>query len=222
MDAQAHKPIISIALRQGETIGLPNGGEVLHEVTCDAIAKMALAMCGHSLFFLRRRGLSISFSRDLNGSGTQGLYIARATDEMRPPPLIAVVFSPTYNPDGEFLYEADLITDGRKDYEPSVNRGKHRFAADSATMQIDWFGEETTQWRSDIDRLSTVPENLAGWIDANLEMMVRCDAFFCEGSSVLTKSDLSRYVAAGLGLEDLKTRLQCSRCGERRARVMVF
>lgn len=116
-----------------------------------------------------------------------------------------------------------------KDYEPSVNKGKHRFVAYSAAMQIDWNSDETLQWRSDINRLSRSPDTLTGWIEADLEMLVRCGnkyspfgySSLCE-SAILTKSDLTRHVAAGLSLEDLKTRLKCSKCGKRGARVMVF
>ncbi|GAB0562853.1 hypothetical protein LL01C4_35500 [Escherichia coli] len=44
---------------------------------CNDIARLALAMHGHSYFFSLRRHLNINFSRDLNGSGTQGLFIKK-------------------------------------------------------------------------------------------------------------------------------------------------
>lgn len=224
MDAQQDKQIIrNVRVRQGEIIKLPNDGPSLQEINCDDIARLALAMHDHSYFFSLCRGLNIRFSRDLNGSGTQGLYITRKSDETDPPHLIQVIFRHQYNKDGDFLYEADLTMDGRKDYEPSVNKGKHRFMADSAAMRIDWNSDETLQWRSDIDRLSRSPDTLTGWIEANLEMLVRCGTgYFCRESAILTRSDLTRHVAAGLSLEDLKTRLKCSKCGKRGARVMVF
>lgn len=118
---------------------------------------------------------------------------------------------------------ADLIMDKGKDYEPTVNRGKHRFVANSAAIQIDWNSDETQQWRSDIERLSRSPDTLSGWIEDDLEMLVRCGSgYFCRKPAILTKNDLKRYVAAGLSLEDLKTRLKCTKCGKRGARVTVF
>lgn len=190
---------------------------------CDDIANFALAIHHYSYFFSRRRNLGISFSRDINGSGVQLLEITRKSDEAYPPPLIAVFFRPTYAKDGQFLYEADLIMDQGKDYEPTVNRGKHRFVAESANIQIDWNSAETLQWRCDIDRLSKSPDTLTAWIDADLEMLVNCvDGFMCGGSAVLTRSDLTRHLATGLSLEDLKTKLTCSKCGKRQARVLVF
>ncbi len=224
MDAYADKPIIrDMRVRQGETIKLPNDGPTMQEITCDDIARLALAMHDHSYFFSLCRGLSIRFSRDLNGSGTQGFYITKKSDETNPPHLIQVFFDYTYEKDGEFLYEADLIMDKGKDYEPTVNRGKHRFVANSAAIQIDWNSDETQQWRSDIERLSRSPDTLSGWIEDDLEMLVRCGSgYFCRKPAILTKNDLKRYVAAGLSLEDLKTRLKCTKCGKRGARVTVF
>ncbi len=223
MDAHADKPIIrDVRLRQGETIKLTNDGPTLQEITCDDIARLALAMHDHSYFFSLRRGLSFRFSRDLNGSGTQSLYFKRS-DETNPPHLIEVFFDYTYKKDGKLLYEADLIMDYGKDYEPTINKGKHRFVVESATMQIDWNSDETRQWRSDIDRLSRSPETLTGWIEDDLEMLVSCGSrFFCRKPVILTKNDLRRHVAAGLSLEDLTARLKCSKCGKREARIMAF
>lgn len=219
MDPQADKPkTCNLRLRRGETIKLPDDRNILREVTCDDIASLALAIHDRRFFFRLHRGLKIRFSRDLNGSGTQGLSIARIREEGKPLSVIDVVFSPTYK-DGEFLYEADLIMDKGKDYEPTVNKGRHRFVTKSAFMGIEWGSYEIGLWRSDIDRLSEPPDSLTGWIEAGLEMLVGCGAFYCHGSVILTRSDLSRHVAAGLSLEELKTRLKCSKCGKRQAIV---
>lgn len=210
-------------VRQGESVTLGSDGATPLEITCDDIARLALAMHEHSYFFSLRRGLSIRFSRDLNGSGIQGLYIKKEGDERDHPDLIQVIFQQTYKKDGEFLYEADLIMDRGKDYEPTVNKGKHRFVAQSAAMLIDWNSDEVQQWRLDIQRLSRSPETLAGWIADDLEMLVRCaSGYFCRKPAILTKDDLKRHVSAGLSLEDLKTRLKCSKCGKHNARVEVF
>lgn len=224
MDAHADKPIIpNVLLRQGETVKLGDDAANPQEISCGDIAKLALAMHDHSYFFSLCRGLSIRFSRDLNGSGTQGLFITKESNEADPPNLIQVLFRQTYDKDGEFLYEADLIMDRGKDYEPTVNKGKHRFMAEAAAMEIDWNSVETQQWRLDIERLSKSPETLTGWIEDDLEMLVRCDSgYFCRKPAILTKNDLEQYIAAGLSLEDLKTRLKCSKCGQRRARITAF
>ncbi|MBP7818248.1 MAG: hypothetical protein KA085_19180 [Phenylobacterium sp.] len=221
MDTRADKPVIrNVRVGQGETIKL-NDGPSPQEISCDDIAKLALAMHDHTYFFSLRRGLSIRFSRDLNGSGTQGLYITRESDEAASK-LIVVIFEPRSKNDDNFLYEADLLMDGRKDYDPTINRGKCGFVACMAETRIDWNSDETVQWRSDIDRLSRSPNTLTGWIEADLEMLVRCGTRYCYQNAILTRSDLTRHVAAGLSLEDLKTRLKCTKCGTRGARVMAF
>lgn len=224
MDSQAGKSSSYNAIaRQGETIKAAGNGHGLQEITCDNIARLALAMYDHSHFFSLRRGLSIQFSRDLNGSGTQGLFIKRKSDEINHPSLIEVIFRQSYKKDSDFLYEADLIMDQRKDYEPTVNKGKHGFLADAAHLQIEWSSEELEQWRSDVDRLSKSPETLNSWIEADLEMLVRCrTGYFCREAVILTKSDLAAHAAAGLSLQDLERRLTCSKCGQRGAKIKVF
>ncbi|WP_197029404.1 hypothetical protein [Paracoccus pantotrophus] len=113
--------------------------------------------------------------------------------------------------------------DKGKDYEPTVNKGKHRFVAVSAELGIDWNSDEIQQWRSDIERLSRSSDTLTGWIENNLEMIVRCGSgYFCRKPAILTINDLKQHVAAGLSLEDLKNRLKCSKCGKRGARIAVF
>lgn len=184
------------------------------------IARLALAMHDHSYFFSLRRHLNINFSRDLNGSGIQGLFIKKQSDEMD---LIQVIFDCTYSKNDDFLYEADLITDQYKDYEPTVNKGKHRFVAKRAELKIDWNSDEIQQWRSDIERLTRSHGTLEDWLKNDSEMLVRCTSgFFCRKPAILTLNDLKQYVAMGVTLEDLKTRLKCSKCGKRGAKVTVF
>lgn len=187
---------------------------------CDEIARLALAMYEKSYFFSLRRGLSISFYRDTDGSGTQLLEITRRSGQE--PHLIEVIFDVTYS-DDDFLYEADLIKDQRKDYEPTINFGKQRFFARRARLKIDWGSEEVQRWRHDVERLSRSPDTLAGWVEADLEMLVRCsEAFGCGRKTVLTSSDLALQVEATVTLEDLKARLTCLKCGKRQADVLVF
>lgn len=41
------------------------------------IAKLAVAMREHGYFFTLRRGIDVNFCADLNGSGTQGIFIRK-------------------------------------------------------------------------------------------------------------------------------------------------
>lgn len=224
MNAQADQWIIpELRVRQGENIQLNSDGNTLQEVTCDDIARLALAIYDKTYFFSLRRGLKINFCRDIHGGGTQLLEVTRESDKGDRHHLIKVYFDVDRRDDGNFLYEADLYTDQRKDYEPTINRGKHRFVASLAEIQIDWNSEESQQWRSDIDRLSKSPDTLADWMEADLDMLVRCnDRRHCGGETILSKSDLAQHVNAEVSLEDLKERLTCSKCGRRKARVLVL
>ena len=113
--------------------------------------------------------------------------------------------------------------DQGKDYEPTVNKGKHGFVADSVDMRFDWYIEGGPQWQSDIEQLSSLPNTLAGWIEADLAMFVKCGTgYLCDQSSVLTIGDLTRHAVAGLSLEGLKSRLKCTKCGKRGAHVIMF
>lgn len=74
-----------------------------------------------------------------------------------------MIFEPTHKNDDSFLYEEDLTTDQRKDYEPSINRGKHRFVAQRAKLNLDWDSNEIQQWRLDIERLTKPHNTLNDW-----------------------------------------------------------
>lgn len=220
MSGQADTSMIH--LRQGEILKVPDGGRGQQEVTCDDLARLALAIHDHRYFFSLRRGLDIRFSRDLNGSGTQALYVRRKSGSEGSPPLMECGFDRAYGKDDQVLYEADLIMDQRKDYEPALNRGQHPFAARSATLRAEWFSDEIKQYRSDIERLSRTPDTLRRWIDDGLEMQVNCSLAHCRKPTILENADLERYHAAGLSLDDLKSRLKCSKCGRRGAELRVF
>lgn len=213
----------NVRVLQGETIRLADPGRVPQDINCDDIAKLALNIYDHSYFFSLYRGLAVRFCRDLNGSGAQGLYITRENDKADSTYLIEVFFSQTYNQDCNFLYEADLIMDRGKDYEPTVNKGKHRFAAQSAAIHMEWNGDETEQWRRDIERLSRSPDTLNNWIVDGSEMLVRCAVgYFCRKPVILTVGELEQYISMGLSLEDLRRRLTCVKCGRRGASVSVL
>jgi len=225
MDAQEQKPPTSeVCVRQGDIIKFPRTGHSEQEVSCDDIARLALSIDEHSYFFSQRRNISTRFSRDLNGSGTQGLYIARERNNVTDTEnLIRVFFNYTSKEDANFLYEANLFKDQGKDYEPTINHGMHRFVAELACIRIDWNCDEIQQWQSDIKRLSKSPDTLAGWIDNELEMLVRCSSKSCWREPViLNASDLKQHISAGLTLAELTARLKCSKCGTRGARIMVF
>lgn len=224
MNERVKSPIIKkVVVKQGEVLLLPGDGVTQRSVTCDDIAKLALAIHEKDHFFSLRRSIKTRFSRDINGSGAQSLEVAREHGDFSSNYLFQVYFDAAHRDQVNVLYEADLIRDQGKDYEPTVNYGKSPFFATSAWLQIDWGCDEVVQWQSDAQRLSTTPESLAGWLNANLEMFVRCSSgVFCGQKAIFTKDSLARFAAEGLTLDGLKNRLTCSKCGKRNARLLVF
>ena len=189
MDAETIRPAVRRQIvRQGEPINLASDDPTAPPrlITCNDIARMALSMHAHSYFFSLRRGLTINFSRDLNGSGTQGLDIRLRENGRDLEGLLYMAFHEAYKDDHEVLYEADLIKDKGKDYEPTINVGKRPFAADFAAISIEWDGEDMAQWRADLQRLAQSPKTLAEWLSLDLEMLVRCGARCWRTSAVLS------------------------------------
>lgn len=225
MDTGSTRPSVKrLIVRQGEPVNLasddPNAPPYL--LTCDDVARMALRMYDHSYFFSLRRDLTMNFSRDLNGSGTQGLDIRRKERARDLEGFVSVTFHEAYKDDHTVLYEADLIKDKGKDYEPTINVGKRPFAAQSAVISIKWDGEDMAQWRSDLLRLSQSPKSLNEWLSLDLEMLVRCGARCWRTSAVFSKTDIQRHIDGGTNLDQLKARLKCKECGKRNAVLLPF
>jgi hypothetical protein len=213
-----------LIVNRGESIHRRSAVGTHQKATCEDIARLALAMHDKKHFFSLRRSLEMRFSRDINGSGVQALEVLRtgAGDDSRY--LFRVHFESVHRDSESFLYEADLIRDQGKDYEPTVNCGKHCFGAQGVWLQIDWSSDEVGQWYSDTQRLSTAdPDSLEGWLESDKEMLVKCRAgFICGWEKVLARDDLARHANAGTSLEDLKARLTCSKCGKRNARILAL
>jgi hypothetical protein len=213
-----------LIVNRGESIDWRSAAGSHQQATCEDIARLALAMNDKEHFFSVRRSLEFRFIRDINGSGVQVLEISRkgAGDDSRY--LFRVNFDLVHGDSESFLYEADLIRDQGKDYEPTVNLGKHRFAAQSVWLQIEWSSDEVAQWYSDIQRLSTAdPDSLEEWLESDREMLVRCRArFLCGWEKVFARDDLARHAEAGMSLEDLRSRWTCSKCGERNAKILAL
>lgn len=224
----ARKTSACVRVSHGESLRIEGEDHSIKQMSCDDIARMALAMYEHGHFFSMRRGLSFDFRRDLNGSGSQGLYIKRTAKDLRIPVLdgsdrlMQIFFDVPSTKDRELLYEADLTQDGRKDYEPSINKGKRWFAATRADLMIDGNGEEFGVWLADLDRLLRMPGNLSEWIERDLQMFVACKSLYCREPAILTKDDLRILFEKGLELNDLASRFRCSKCGQRDARIKVF
>lgn len=192
-------------------------------ITCDDIARLAVAMHESRLFFIHRHGLKLDFCRDLNGSGTQALTITPSGLGKVPDWTLEAVFSPVNS--GDYIYQADLLVDGRKDYDPVMNRGKHGFRADRVHMRVsppdivsDWLVGNYLIWESELDKVQLPHSTLEEWVGNGFHMWVICQDVFCH-RSVLPNDRLKEFADAGLSLEELNSKMRCTQCGKRGARV---
>lgn len=204
-----------IVVKQGSSIKIGGDSDNMIEVTCNEIAKLAIAIRENICFFYTRRGIDAKFNIDINGSGTQSIEIIRISDNKC---LIGVVCSTT-SEKSNILYRGILLKDQDRDYKPSVSYGVRNFGADFSYIEIDWNSKEILQLRSDAERLSKCnPRNIYEWIDQDLDMIVKCRCYY---RSIIKNIDLKRYADSNLSLQDLKYRLKCSKCGRRDAELFV-
>ena len=202
-------PKIHVSISKDEFMGL-KGGE---KISCRDVAKFALNVLYNNEYFLINRGIWANYRADVNGGGTQIIYIERKDGFSTREILMEIWCSSTFA-DENFLYEADKITDGHKDYHPTINQGKHRFDVERSRVYFDWSSDEAVQWRSEIMGFSMYPENLSDWLDEKLEMSVRCSnkPFCCDNKNTVSKSLIEYYAAEGYSFEDFTKRLKCSKC----------
>lgn len=202
-------PKINVSISKNEFLELKDG----EKISCRDVAKFALNILYNNEYFLLNRGIWANYRDDVNGGGTQIIYIERKNETTTREILMEIWCSSTFA-DENFLYEADKITDGHKDYHPTINQGKHRFDVERSRVYIDWGSDEAVQLRSDIAGFTSYPENLSGWLDEKIEMSVKCsnEPFCCNNRKIVSKSLIEYYAAEGYGFEDFTKRLKCSKC----------
>ena len=129
-----------------------------------------------------------------------------------------------------WIYEANLIMDGRKDYEPSVNHGKRKFCASSARINVfnpaellDWINNCYMPWQEQLYRCALPHGTLAEWVSSRTDMLVKCSNLeCCSPFMVLPEKKLSEYLSSGLDLGALRSKLTCSFCRRREPDVFPF
>jgi len=215
---------ISLSLRRDDEALLIKGVTPSFRVTCDDIARLAFAMHESHLFFIHRHGLKLDFCRDLNGGGTQRLTITPSGSGEVPNWTLEAFYTPIYS-DDPWIYQADLLMDGRKDYDPVINRGKHGFCADSIHIRVppsetvaDWFVANYLVWEKELGRVQLPYSTLRQWFESGFHMWVTCQDAFCH-RAVLSNDSLKQYADTGLTVEELSARMRCTQCGKRGARV---
>lgn len=198
------------------------------EITCRDLALTAWGISKNSAFFRHKFDIQSRYNNDFNGGGNQLVEIGRDLTYGKKDCTLTAVFS-SYG-GGKSIYEADLIMDGRKDYHPTKNHGKHKFGANAVVIYITdpeelltWVNDSYLPWKNELSRLSKPHSSLLEWVEAGLNMGVKCADFFCANEvKVIQNNDLKKYMISGVTLRGLTERFVCSKCGKRSPRVMPF
>lgn len=198
------------------------------EISCRDFASTAWNIYQNSTFFQHKHDIGTWYRDDTNGGGDQLLEIFRNGSHTRENVFFIVSFSVTDGDD--WVYEADLKMDGRKDYHPTVNHGKRKFGGNSIKIYasdsnelLSWINENYLSWVDELSRISRPHSTLSEWVDSGLDMGVRCSDFYCNNNlKVIPNSDLMEYLKFGLTMVQLMERLACSTCRKRHPRVSPF
>lgn len=224
---RGHQQRLHISAASGPGLIVSNVSETL-EITCRDIASVAWGIYSNSLSFQQRFGIVARYSDDFNGGGDQSLEIGKGEHVFFENYVIRVIYSRFG--EGNFVYEADLLMDGSKDYHPTRNLGKTQFFADRVFVDIadpddvlTWINESYVKWREHLTRICEPHSTLREWVDSHLDMAVKCADYTCNNEvRIIPNNDLKPYVTAGVTLEDLQNRLVCARCKRRRPRIAPF
>lgn len=196
------------------------------EISCQDFASLAWGMLSNSHSFLHRFSVQCSLNQDFNGSGMQKLEVCRVGVPSDEYPILSVLFEACW--EVGWIYEANLIMDGRKDYEPPINRGKHKFCVRSArinvynsTGMLEFVNDNYIPWEEQLYRCGLPHATLAEWASSRVDMLIKCSNPLCSSPyKVLPTMKLQEFFSSGLDLSMLRTRLTCSVC--RRNEPHVF
>lgn len=195
------------------------------EITCRDLSVLTWGIYQNAASFRKRFGIFAKYRDDIDGSGRQLIEVGDAGSKDPDDFLITAIFSTSHPED--WIYEADLMRDGIRDYHQTKNLGKHRFGADYIQVNIPdpnellfWINESYLPWFEELSRLSKPHGTLAEWVASGLDMNVRCSGLFCENTTkVIPLDNLKKLLASGATLETLRERLVCSTCGKQHPTV---
>lgn len=184
------------------------------------LAQMSVVFYENSSFFKENHGIVVQYRSDTNGSGNQSRKFEVLDESGGLIFKCDMNFMPTR--ESEFVYEADLFTDQRKDYDPVVNRGRRRFDVENLKltfygkrMMCDWISEAYPTVKEHAELLGPVRADLISWTEAGLDMKVTCANYSCRHVSIIPNNNLLSYRRDGEVLASLRKKLTCCKCGYR-------
>lgn len=228
-----------IRLREGGARSLTARGKAgSTDITCRDLGSAAWGIYSNSQFFRFRFGVAAQYRNDLNGGGSQEVVVHRTRPEddlsifggivRDENTILTVIFS--HRRAEDWIYEASLLMDGRKDYEPVRNLGTAKFGVEQADIYmaepgeiLAWINGSYLPWTQELSRVCQPHATLSEWVESDLDMGIRCAERTCaNGVKVMANSALREHLASGATLETLRERLACTTCGRRRPRLAPF
>lgn len=225
---QSYTQTLRFSVDSGSSIIIKGNGPVL-EIKCENMAFAFWSIYKNKNYFKHAFNLTAHHSEDIDGGGRQMLTLYKG-DMVKNGEIqkfqVGVIFSPARTND--WLYEATLWQDGRKDYEPSRDMGKHKFSVSEVIIDVfssedllKWINESYFPWIQKLSRIFKPHSDLNEWVKSDLDMEVRCLSPNCANRiNIFNKKYLSELIQSGVTLESLRKRLSCSKCGNRNAKII--
>lgn len=195
------------------------------KLTCHDLATTMWGIHKNIHSFKYAFNVHTSYSSDIDGGGRQMLSLYKGDARHIDKSDAWIIFSPSES--DNWLYEADLWEDVRKDYEPAVNKGRHKFSASEAMINVadseellSWMNKSYIPWTQKLSRITRPHSTLPEWVNSGLDMGVMCLSWPCTNQAKVPTSELRDLMVSGATLESLLKRLTCSRCGKRKTRIL--
>lgn len=190
------------------------------------IAKTLWKASSYASGFLIKYGISARICADLDGGGRQGVFLYKNiplnSDDMYSNNIAAATFG-TRNTEN-WIYEAVLWEDARKDYKPSINRGKHKFSAETVRILakddadiLQFINMHYLHWESYLGYAINTRSKISEWIDSKVDMIVKCTS--CDHKAILSSKNL--YDRRKLDFLDFTKKLVCVKCGSKNPIVVA-
>lgn len=203
-----------------DTYVVVTGTNIKYQISGHDIGKTLWKASSYASGLLLKYGITARSSADLDGGGRQGVFLYNnvplTSEELYKNLIATAIFSTRVTED--WVYEAILWEDARKAHEPSINRGKQKFAVETVSIIakdnsdiLKFINTHYLQWERYLEYAVKTRSNITEWVDSELGMIIRCHS--CGHEAILSNNSLREYL--GINLSDFRRKLACVKCGSK-------
>ena len=180
-------------------------------------------------YLLRTENMEMDTSRDYDGYPFEDFYTIRFDASVRrsfsgDETSIIYTFNGTHSDDFDYVAMASRSTTTAYKRGTPTKSEETRFKLYRVGLIYakgdpeDFFPGQVDRLVAKLDQLDLATEELKTWAEQGINMSVRCSTASCRIRSavILPSERLLAYAKQGRSLEDLRVKLKCSMCGERR------